>query len=73
MKNDITKWDYTMSRDEYESLRSNASFYSTTLTKLMWDKGLINEKKDNDDWLKFRNLAHIDILKEKTKIYDECM
>ena len=57
MQNDVKKWDYAMSGDELEELRSNANFYSTKFHSLMWDKELINETIRNADVDNFTNLT----------------
>ena len=72
--NDIIEWEYAVSGDELESLREIADSYSSTLTSLMWDEGLIDKTKDNDDWSAFCDLCD-DIWGKiaKTKSYDECL
>lgn len=66
-------WDYAMSGDELENLRDFCNSLGNTITSLMWDKGIISETKDNDDWDKFIDLTD-DIWQKysKEKNYDEC-
>lgn len=73
MQNDVKVWDYAMSGDELEELRSDAKHFSITLTSLMWDSGLINETKKNEDLSNFRILKDkVWMEYSKEKSYDEC-
>lgn len=66
-------WDRAMSGDEFENLRALCDSVSSSITSLMWNKGIVNENKKNDDLYDFWVLADKvweEYSKEKT--YDEC-
>lgn len=72
--NDVKVWDYAMSGDELEELRSDANHYSNKFHSLMWDKGFINQDTRNSDVDNFTDLTNNVWRKySKEKSYDECI
>lgn len=66
-------WDRAMSGDEFEILRSKCNYCADLITSLMWDKGIVDENKKNEDLCNFWDLTD-KIWQEysKEKTYDEC-